>query len=111
MPSSPAGRRSDTHTPAQRVERIGLPSPPGLQQPPAQLKGFDKVTLAAGQSTRVSFTLGPRALSYWDTAAGGWRVAPGCYRVMVGSSSRELPLRGVFGQGGARCTASPRAAG
>ena len=41
----------------------------------------------------MSFTLDRRALSYWDTAAGGWHVAPGCYEVMVGSSSRDLPLR------------------
>jgi hypothetical protein len=31
--------------------------------------------------------------------AGRWRVARGCYRVMVGSSSRALPLRGRFGIG------------
>jgi hypothetical protein len=31
---------------------------------------------------------------YWDTAAGAWHVTPGCHGVMVGSSSRDLPLRG-----------------
>ncbi len=75
-----------------------------------QLKGFDNVALAPGQSTRVSFALGTRALSYWDDAGAGWRVAPGCYRVMLGGSSRELPLEAVFGRGAAACTTRPRGA-
>ena len=82
---------------------VGLPSLPGVAQPPAQLKGFDKLTLAPGQSTRVRFTLDARSLSYWDTATDGWRVARGCAHVMVGPSSRELPLTGVLAVNGARC--------
>ena len=82
---------------------LGIPGLAGVPQPAAQLKGFDKLTLAPRQKRRVSFVLDARSLSYWDTAAGGWRVAPGCYRVMVGSSSRDLPLHGVFARAGAHC--------
>jgi beta-glucosidase len=82
---------------------LGLPSLAGVPQPPAQLKGFAKVSLRPGQSARVSFPIDARALSYWDAGAGAWRVAPGCYRVMVGSSSRDLPLQGVLPVGGASC--------
>jgi beta-glucosidase len=82
---------------------LGLPAAPGVPQPAAQLKGFDKVILAPGQRTRVSFGLDARSLSYWDTGLGGWRIARGCYRVMVGSSSRNLPLHGAFARGGGRC--------
>jgi beta-glucosidase len=82
---------------------LRLPSLPGVPEPPAQLKGFHKVALQPGQSVRVSFPIEGRALSYWDTSAGGWRVAPGCYGVMVGSSSRELSLRSVLAVNGASC--------
>jgi beta-glucosidase len=79
---------------------LGLPSPgPGVVQPPRQLRGFAKLRLGPGQSRRVRFGVDRRALPYWDTGAGGWRVAPGCYHVMVGSSSRNLPLRGVTCRG------------
>jgi beta-glucosidase len=44
-----------------------------------------------------------RDLSYWDTAAASWRIAPGCVRVMAGTSSRRLPPRGMLADGGARC--------
>jgi beta-glucosidase len=82
---------------------LRLPSSPGVPQPPAQLKGLARVTVARGQSARVSFPLDSRSLSYWSASGGDWRVAPGCYQVMVGSSSRDTPLRGTFAQGGARC--------
>jgi beta-glucosidase len=67
-----------------------------------------KVMLGAGRQARIRFGLDGRSLSYWDADSGGWRVAPGGYRVMVGSSSRDLPLRGGFARGGARCPASAR---
>ncbi|WP_067478243.1 beta-glucosidase family protein [Actinomadura hibisca] len=83
---------------------LGLPSPgAAVPQPPRQLKGYQKVTLAPGRSARVTFPLDRRALSYWDQAGGGWKVAKGCYRVGVGPSSRDLPLTGAFAQGGGAC--------
>jgi beta-glucosidase len=82
---------------------VGLPSLPGVPQPPAQLKGFAKVTLAPGQTAPVSFQLDSRSLSYWNVQGGDWQVAPGCYRVMVGSSSQDTPLRATLAEGGAGC--------
>lgn len=77
------------------VEHVGMPEPrPGVVQPPWQLKGFRRVSLRPGESRRVRFRLNRRAFSYWSTAADGWRVARGCYRIAVGESSRDLPLRG-----------------
>ncbi len=79
---------------------LGMPEPSrGVVQPPVQLKGFERVTLAPRESRRVSMPLDERAFSYWNTGANGWRVARGCYRVAVGPSSRELPLEGVIGRG------------
>jgi beta-glucosidase len=74
-----------------------MPSPSGVPEPPWQLKGFAKLQLARGHSRRVSFALNARSFSYWSTAAGGWRIARGCDTIAVGSSSRDLPLRGVIG--------------
>ena len=51
----------------------------------------------------MRFTLDERAFSYWSTAANGWRIAPGCYSVEVGPSSRNLPLRSAIARGGAAC--------
>jgi beta-glucosidase len=83
---------------------LGLPQPSlGVLQPPKQLKAVQKVSLGAGQSTRITFTVGTRALSYWDVNANGWRVAPGCYSAMVGRSSRDIVQRGNFAIAGGTC--------
>ena len=91
------GRRAGTAVPQVYV---GMPEPaPGIVQPPRQLKGFRRVHLQPGESRRVSFELDQRAFSYWDPRSDGWQVAPGCYRVMAGASSRDLPLAGIVGRG------------
>jgi beta-glucosidase len=80
------------------VAQLYVGDPASAGEPPRQLKGFQKVTLAPGQSTRVTFHLNDSALAYWDTTAGGWVVAPGQYQIYVGDSSAtaNLPLRGSF---------------
>lgn len=75
---------------------LGLPSRPGLEQPPSRLQGFERVRLAPGASTRVRFALDRRALSSWDPSAGGWVQSDGCVEVKLGRSSRDLPLRAVL---------------
>jgi beta-glucosidase len=73
---------------------VGMPSTPEVPQPPKQLKGFEKVTLSRGAKTHVHLVLDGRSLSYWDAKAHGWAIAPGTYKIMVGSSSRDIRLQG-----------------
>jgi beta-glucosidase len=80
------------------VAQVYLGDPPSTGEPPRQLEGFDRVTLAPGQSARVSFTLTPQQLSWWSDSANGWTESRGTYRVYLGDSSAlaNLPLRGAF---------------
>jgi beta-glucosidase len=85
---------------------VSMPVPrAGVEQPPRQLKGFEKVELRPGETRTVSFALDDRSFAYWDPDGDSWRVAPGCYGVHVGASSRDLPLEGVVARGGAACGA------
>jgi beta-glucosidase len=72
---------------------LGLPSSPQVPQPPRQLKGFQKVVLKPGATAHVRFTVDERALAYWDVAIHGWKIAPGVYKIFVGSSSRDIRLQ------------------
>ncbi|MFB4307845.1 glycoside hydrolase family 3 C-terminal domain-containing protein [Actinomadura sp. GTD37] len=77
---------------------IGMPAAGvDVPQPPKQLKGYTKVALAPGQSTTVTFPLSSRSFAYWNEEAKAWKVADGCYRVMVGSSSRQITQKGTLG--------------
>jgi beta-glucosidase len=83
---------------------LGLPRPaPGVVQPPKQLKGFRKLQLRRGERKHVSFNILARDLSYWDVKTRGWRVARGCYRVMLGSSSRAIVDTATLAVRGASC--------
>ena len=71
---------------------IGMPSSDAVPQPPKQLKEFKKVRLEPGRKAYVQFALNQRAFSYWDTTVHDWKVAPGTYSILVGSSSRDVRL-------------------
>jgi beta-glucosidase len=75
---------------------VGLPSSAAVAESPQQLKGFKKVALDPGQTAHIQFTLDARAVSYWNVATHGWAILPGTIRVGVGSSSRDIHLRGQF---------------
>ena len=83
---------------------LGLPRPaPGVVQPPKALKRFKRVEIPSGRSRDLTFVLEDRDFSFWDKDRNRWRVAPGCYRVLVGSSSRDIRLRDVVARRGAGC--------
>jgi beta-glucosidase len=64
-----------------------------VARPVMQLEGFERVSLAAGESKDVRFTLGTEQLRMRDEQ-NQWIVEPGAFRVMVGSSSKDIRLRG-----------------
>ncbi|WP_277983308.1 beta-glucosidase [Sphingomonas faeni] len=51
---------------------------------PVRLVGFDKVTLAPGESRRIQMRVDPRLIARFDSRAGSWRVAAGTYRLAIG---------------------------
>jgi beta-glucosidase len=63
-----------------------------IARPPRELKGFTKVALDAGASTRVSIDLDQRAFSFWLEPPHRWVVEAGDFEIAVGNDSRDLPL-------------------
>jgi beta-glucosidase len=80
------------------VAQLYLDDPASVGEPPRQLAGFRRVSLAPGQSERVTFEVTPRSEEWWDTSAKGWSSSPGVYGVRVGDSSAlaNLSLSGSF---------------
>jgi len=63
-----------------------------VSRPERELKGFEKVRLAPGETKHVTLSLDARAFSYWDEAAHKWAVDPGKFVIRVGDSSESTPL-------------------
>ncbi|MBO7354298.1 MAG: fibronectin type III-like domain-contianing protein, partial [Lachnospiraceae bacterium] len=63
-------------------------------RPLRELKGFEKVFLAPGEEKEITVELDERAFSYYCVGAHKWCVEPGAYTISVGSSSRDIRLRG-----------------
>jgi beta-glucosidase len=80
------------HRAGAEVAQVYVTDPAAAGEPPRQLKGFQKVTLAAGQTKHLTFTLDDRAFAVWDADAQRWATVDGRYTVSVGDSSRNLPL-------------------
>jgi beta-glucosidase len=80
------------------VAQLYLGDPAAAGEPPRQLVGYQRVTLAPGQSTQVTLDVTPRDTWWWDQPAGGWSQTAGAYQVYVGDSSAlaNLPLHGSF---------------
>jgi beta-glucosidase len=67
-----------------------------LVRPPKELKGFEKVNLRPGEKVTVSFELTARDLSFYDPDQKSWVCEPGEFEVLIGSSSADLRVRGLF---------------
>jgi beta-glucosidase len=64
------------------------------ERPERELKGFERVELAPGETKHVSVTLDARAFAYWNTSTSKWTIAPGKFTVHVGDSVEDTPLSG-----------------
>jgi beta-glucosidase len=73
---------------------LGAPEqrPKGADFPVHALAAFERIHLDAGQSQAVSVHVPLRRLECWSSAEGKWIKATGAREVLVGGSSRDLPL-------------------
>jgi len=60
-----------------------------VPRPVLELKGFQRVSLRAGEKRTLTFQLGPDELAFFD-AEMKWTVEPGNFAISVGSSSVSL---------------------
>jgi beta-glucosidase len=75
---------------------VGAPTNPAVPMAAKQLVGFERVELDPGESRELVIHVDGRQLSYWSTSACRWEMSAGRRSVLVGSSSRDIRLRGTF---------------
>ena len=65
-----------------------------VERPLKELKGFKKIKLEPGAKETIILELGKEDLSFYDEKSGCWKVEPGKFNILVGSSSRDIRLQG-----------------
>jgi beta-glucosidase len=89
-------RNSGSRSGAEIVELYVHDGHSSGDRPVQELKGFQRIALAAGESKDVHFKLDRSAIAFYSTAKKDWVTEPGQFDVLVGSSSRDIRVKGSF---------------
>ena len=61
-----------------------------LPRPVKELKGFQKVKLAPGETKEVTFTIDKEALSFFDDTQHAWVAEPGKFEAVIAASAADV---------------------
>jgi beta-glucosidase len=67
-----------------------------VPRPIKELKGFERVLLRPEQMKVVRINLDARSMAFYDVTKKQWAVEPGQFKVMAGSSSRDIRVSAEF---------------
>ena len=84
------GKRAGTDVPQLYVEATGSGG-----TTTRRLAGWGRVTLAPGETRRVTVAVDPRTIARFDASAPGWRLRAGDYKLAVGHHAGNEALAGV----------------
>lgn len=68
---------------------------PKVYRPALELKGFAKVRLQVGESSRVTIPLDDKAFRYFNTKTDRFEIDGGEYEILIGASCEDIRLRGT----------------
>jgi len=88
VPVTNTGKREGTETVQVYVKSLD-----DSGAPIKSLKGFQKVSVKAGETQTVAVTLDGEAFEYYDEAIDELSVRPGRYEILYGTSSRDGDLQ------------------
>ena len=61
--------------------------------PLKSLRAFQRVSVKAGKTEKVTLQLSPKSFEFWDSATNTMRVKPGKYELFYGNSSADSSLK------------------
>ncbi len=63
-----------------------------VYRPDRELKGFQKLSLASGETKTCRFELDARAFAYFDLETDDWQIEPGEFELLIGASCCDIRL-------------------
>lgn len=88
VPVTNTGKREGTETVQVYVKALDYPD-----APIKSLKGFQKLSLKAGETATATITLDGESFEYYDEAIDELSTRPGRYQILYGNSSQEKDLK------------------
>ncbi len=67
-----------------------------VQRAEKELKAFKKLRITAGQTANVTLTIPVKNLAYYDVTTSSWVVEPGEYKLLAGTSSKDVSQSAVI---------------
>jgi hypothetical protein len=89
-------RNAGTRPGAEVIQTYVHRDKPDQERPLKELKSFRRVELKPGETTSVTLILDRRSMWFYDPRVRDWAAEPGVYQVLIGSSSRDIRLKGSF---------------
>ncbi len=77
------------------VVQVYVRRPADTAGPHKTLRGYERVTLKAGEKRTVAIPMPEESFKCWDEAAGEMRFIPGEYEIFIGNSSAEKDLKKI----------------
>lgn len=77
-----------------------------IYRPVKELKGFQKVFLAAGESKRVSIAFDDKTFRYFDTESNAWEIEDADYEICIAKNANDVAISATLHIGGKTVTAS-----
>ena len=74
---------------------VGAPASPPVPMAVRSLAGFQRISLAPGESKHLTIHVAQRAFQYWSVDTHDWATAWGTRTFSVGSSSRDIRLSSI----------------
>ena len=90
VPVTNTGKREGTETIQVYVKALDDPG-----APIKALKGFQKLSLAAGETAKATITLDGEAFEYYNESIDELSVKPGRYQILYGTSSLDKDLQAL----------------
>ncbi len=88
VPVTNTGKREGTETVQVYVKALDYP-----EAPIKSLRGFQKLSLASGETGKATITLDGEAFEYYDPSIDELSTRPGRYKLLYGTSSRDADLQ------------------
>ena len=83
--------KNEGEMPADEVVQLYVSRPEAqVEWPVKELKAFQRVTLAAGETKTVTLSIPVKDLRYWDEGLNAWNLEHGKLNILVGSASDDI---------------------